>query len=77
MPATDDPWDRNEDAQGVHLMTGEYSLCGAAWDGEDGRSEQMRPTRKRTVTCPECVRIILQCKAARVDRNAAEIYYGD
>ena len=61
-----------ENADGVHLMSpihSEYSLCGDAWDlnvlDDMGDDMQMRPTRKRTVTCADCIRIIQACRGVR------------
>lgn len=39
----------------------DYTLCGAALDGEDGDSSMMG-TRRR-ITCQECIRIIRYCKS--------------
>ena len=41
---------------GVHLMHGEFALCGDAFDiGDTGEAEpeapEMKPTKRRTVTC--------------------------
>ncbi len=61
---------RAEDDDGVHLVLGEFTLCGDAFDGwqsePDWEGGELRATRKRTVTCPRCVRIIRECKAARI-----------
>lgn len=58
-----------ENAEGVHLMWGEYTLCGDAFDIEAVESDSAGnpvPTRKRTVTCKRCARIILECRGVRV-----------
>lgn len=39
---------------------GDYTLCGAATDGEDGNSHMMRT--RRLITCLGCIGIILYCK---------------
>lgn len=39
----------------------DYTLCGAALDGEDGNGQMLR-TRRR-VTCRECIGIIRYCKS--------------
>ena len=69
--------ERMEDDRGVHLMWGEHTLCGDAFDGWSSESDwehgEMRETKRRTVTCPECVRMILECKAARVDKAVASM----
>ena len=64
--------ERIEDAKGVHIMLVEYTLCELASDAhESGNSEDgpLMQTKKRTVTCPDCVNIIRQCKAARIPRE--------
>ena len=56
-----------ESSDGVHLMHGEYTLCGDAFDlgdTEEGAPE-IRTTAKRTVTCPNCIEIIELCKGVR------------
>lgn len=59
-----------ENSDGVHLMASNgYSLCGDSFDGDcDGEEdfEEMRPTRKRTVTCEVCISIIMLCRGVRV-----------
>jgi hypothetical protein len=51
----------------VHLSLGEFTLCGDAFDlGSDVLGYEWRPTRSRTVTCPECARIIRECRGVRV-----------
>ena len=59
-----------ENADGVHLMNGEYSLCGDAFDvgsgGLPGDEEtDIVQTSKRTVTCPRCINIIRICRGVR------------
>lgn len=53
----------------VHLMSvlqvGEYSLCGVAFDAADTENDEslrFRPTKKRTVDCPQCVLEIENCR---------------
>lgn len=54
----------------VHLLNpamGEYTICGDAFDldsDEDGYEH--RETKRRTVTCPTCARIVLACRGVRV-----------
>lgn len=66
---------REVDGRGVHLMLNEHTLCGDAYDGHQSEADwergEMRATNKRTVTCPDCVAIILECKSARVRREGA------
>lgn len=40
---------------------GDFTLCGAATDGEDGNTNMLR-TRRR-ITCSRCVAIIRYCKS--------------
>ena len=56
-----------ESSDGVHLMHGEYTLCGDAFDlGETEEGEpKIRTTAKRIVTCPNCIEIIELCKGVR------------
>lgn len=63
-----------ENAEGVHLMNvGDYSLCGDGSDlgHDEGGGWDMRPTKRRTVTCPRCVEVIIMCRGVRVARAAA------
>lgn len=51
----------------VHLvgLPGDFTLCGVAHDAEhtvDDASLHWQPTKKRTVTCPACVRLIKHCR---------------
>ena len=55
---------------GVHLMHGEFTLCGDAFDIGDTEDEPdaptMKATRHRTVTCAKCIDIILLCRNVRI-----------
>lgn len=54
---------------GVHLMNGEFTLCGDSYDiGSTGREEcgDIEPTNRRAVTCPRCASIILLCRGVRI-----------
>ena len=57
---------------GVHLMHGEFTLCGDAFDiadlGDDPELPVMTDTRHRTVTCPKCIEVILLCRNVRIKR---------
>jgi hypothetical protein len=59
--------DKFVEAEGwVHLAIGEFTVCGDAWDlysHEPGYD--WRVTKKRTVTCPQCCRIIHACRGVR------------
>ena len=73
-----------ENEDGVHLLIGDYALCGDGFEGQPayydelyeapGEMElgEMRPTNERTVTCPRCVSIIVQCRGIRVDKSVLE-----
>jgi hypothetical protein len=64
-----------ENADGVHLMYGEFTLCGDSFDiadTEEGFEEgPLVKTRKRTVTCPKCVAHILHCRGVRIETTSA------
>jgi len=63
-----------ENAQGVHLMgaiQGEHSVCGLAFDaGASGDNEDgdLLSTNKTTVTCPNCIMEILNCREVRIKK---------
>lgn len=59
-----------ENRGGVHLMNGEFTLCGDAIDIEalledDHNDGNPVPTDKKVVTCVDCVRIIQMCRGTR------------
>ena len=60
---------------GVHLMHGEYTLCGDAFDladlGDEPDLPVMTATARRTVTCPKCIDVILLCRNVRIKRADA------
>jgi hypothetical protein len=47
----------------IHIVIGEYTLCGVAWD-ELG----LKDTHKRVVDCPDCAAIVQQLRHVRVRR---------
>lgn len=62
-----------QNREGVHIMHGEFTLCGDSFDiaetergFEDGA---LVVTSKRTVTCPRCAAIILMCRGIRVSSS--------
>lgn len=63
-----------ENEDGVHLVNGEFTLCGDSFDiGETvDAALQMRDTTKRTVTCPRCSEIVLLCRGVRVDHPSQD-----
>ena len=60
---------------GVHLMHGEFTLCGDAFDIGDTEEEpdapMMKATKHRAVTCAKCIDIILLCRNVRIKRPDA------
>jgi hypothetical protein len=59
-----------ENLDGVHLMDGEFTVCGDSFDiadtEEDFKEGPLVETRKRTVTCPKCIARIIHCRGVRV-----------
>jgi len=53
----------------VHIVTplqGEHTLCGDAFDLDtDVPGYEWKPTRQRVVTCPNCARVIEECRGVR------------
>jgi len=60
-----------ENSDGVHLMFGEYAVCGDAFDvgATDDEVDDIEPTLKRVVTCQRCVRTIEYCRNVRVRKT--------
>ena len=66
-----------ENNEGVHMINPldpEFTLCGWSFDVDpvldkmpDG-VDALRDTKKRTITCRDCIRIIEECRRARVRR---------
>lgn len=64
-----------ENADGVHVEHGEFTLCGDAFDigtteGED--CGDTRPTKRRRVTCPRCAAIGELCWGVQVSSEVHE-----
>lgn len=59
-----------ENRDGVHLMHGEFAVCGDAWDvnATDDEIDEIKMTHKRVVTCERCVTLIEYCRGVRVLR---------
>ena len=55
----------------IHLVNpiqGEYTLCGDAFDlASDEAGYEWKKTKRKTVTCPSCARIILHTRSVRID----------
>lgn len=54
--------------EGVHIMDGEFTLCGDAFDigaTEDDVSS-LSPIAPTVITCKRCVRIIKKCRDPRI-----------
>jgi hypothetical protein len=53
----------------IHLvgpLQGEHTLCGDAFDlASDVPGYEWKPTRRRVVTCPNCARVIEECRGVR------------
>lgn len=62
-----------ENSDGVHLMWGEYGVCGDAFDinAVDDATE-IKPTTKKVVTCRRCAQVIRECRGVRVLTNEDE-----
>jgi hypothetical protein len=65
-----------ENADGVHFMNsvqGEFTMCGDAYNFQEteGLSPEMKlkPTRKRTVTCPKCCQLIAACRGVTIKQD--------
>lgn len=60
-----------ENDEGVHIMCGEFTLCGDSFDApetEDGWTiGPFVPTSKRTITCPRCAAVVTLCRGVRVN----------
>lgn len=57
---SDNTFELVKNSNGVHLIgdrRGEYALCGDAYDA-NGKDDLMEPTKKRRVTCPQCLAVI-------------------
>ncbi len=52
----------------IHIVIGEYTLCGVAWD-EISAEE----THERVVDCPDCVSIIQNLRRVRVRRPTQRV----
>lgn len=59
-----------ENKDGVHLMYGEFTVCGDSFDIAETESDfedgPLVKTRKHTVTCPKCIRLIVHCRGVRL-----------
>ena len=62
-----------ENKVGVHVMISEYTLCGVAWDAPDTEEDfdegEFLPTSKTTVTCQECVSVIVAVRDLKIRRK--------
>lgn len=56
----------------IHLINAanpEYTLCGDAFDIDseaDNQGDAWKDVRKGPVTCPNCARVIQDCKGVRI-----------
>lgn len=55
----------------IHLMNGEYTLCGDAYDihAVDSDIDEIKPTKNRVVTCVSCIAIIKLTKNVRIKKD--------
>lgn len=67
-----------EDARGVHVcdpMNAEYTACGTSFDCHSTEDDEeaawggWREISKRTVTCPDCARVVLAYRGVRVRQS--------
>ena len=69
----------SETSDGVHLVSplSDYTLCGDALEGDEANGlEEVRATRKRTVTCLRCAQVVLECRGVHVAPEVAEAVRG-
>lgn len=61
----------SENREGVHLMVGEYTLCGDAFDidalDESDHDGAPVATQKKTITCKRCASIIMLCRGLKIN----------
>jgi hypothetical protein len=51
-------------------LNAEFTLCMDAFDlGTDEDGYEWAQTNRKTVSCPDCVRVIRYCKSLRVHRS--------
>ena len=67
-----------ENALGVHVVSpleSEYTLCGDSMEVSlhEGPSHEWRETKRRIVTCPRCMTVILEVRGVRVAKEAANV----
>jgi len=59
-----------ENKAGVHLMYGEFTLCGDSFDiastEKDFPDGKLLPTDKKIVTCEKCIDLIKYCKGQKI-----------
>jgi hypothetical protein len=58
-----------ESAEGVHLMMGEFTLCGDSFDiGETEADPEsaLIDTKKKVVTCPRCISVIRHVRGVKI-----------
>lgn len=58
-----------ESSEGVHVMMGEFTLCGDSFDigeTEDEPDSALVHTKKKIVTCPRCIDVIKHVRGVRI-----------
>jgi hypothetical protein len=63
------PREYRENLEGVHLMNGEFTLCGDSFDIAETEADfedgPLLLTQKRSVTCARCKAVISLCRGVR------------
>lgn len=69
-----DSADKFVEAEGVvHLTHGEFTLCGDAFDlVSDEPGYEWKPTRSKTVSCPNCAAIVELCRGVSIGATSHE-----
>ena len=61
-----------ENKEGVHLMYGEFTLCGDSFDiaetEEDFPDGPLVATSKKIVTCNRCASLMNHCKGVKIGK---------
>mgnify|MGYP001577193321 FL=1 len=57
---------------GVHVMNGEFTICGDAFDCNIDWPElgEMTETKSVIVTCERCIDVVLLCRRVKTARRA-------
>jgi len=57
-----------QDENGVHVMWGEFTICGDAFDiaAVDDDAEEFVTVKAQPLTCERCVALVLFCRGLKV-----------